>query len=128
MEKKYILIVEDEEAYGKILQNKLEAHNFDVVWVKNGNNAIETLSQRKPDLILLDLIMPVKSGFETLGEIKSTPANASIPVVVMSNLGQEEDISKAKKLGATDYLVKSDVSLQSVIDMAVHMLAAPQTA
>lgn len=113
---KFILIAEDDHFYGNIYKVKLTKEGYDVLVVGNGEWVIPAAEKRRPDLILLDLVMPSKDGFETLKEIKSHKALSNVTVVVFSNLGQEVDINKAKSLGATDYFVKTNVSLQEVID------------
>ena len=109
--KKYILVAEDDKFYANIYKTKLAKEGYEVVVVGDGAQAIKLARQKKPDLILLDLVMPVKDGFETLKELKADANLKSVKVVVLSNLGQEEDIKKAKELGAQDYLVKTNVSI-----------------
>ena len=113
--KKYILIAEDDRFYGNMFETKLQKEGFDVLVCDNGKNLLAAVSSRKPDLILLDLIMPVMDGFETLKELKANSGSRDIPVVVLSNLGQDEDIERAKKEGAVDYLVKSNLSIQEMV-------------
>ena len=81
----------------------------------NGEHAMAAIRKEKPTLLLLDLVMPVKDGFQVLKDLKANPALQSIKVVVLSNLGQEEDIKKAKELGASEYLVKSDLSINEMM-------------
>lgn len=113
--KKTILIVEDELLYSKVLKNKLENDGFNVVIAHNGEEALQTLQTTVPDLMLMDLIMPVKDGFHTLQEMKSNPKLKDIKVIISSNLGQEEDVKKVMALGAADYLVKADTQFTEVI-------------
>jgi len=114
-EKKYILVAEDDAFYSQIFKTKLEKEGFDVIVVGDGVQTLEAVRERKPDLILLDMIMPVKDGFETLEELKADEKLKDIKVVVLSNLGQEEDIQRAKKLGASSYFVKSNLSIQEMV-------------
>ena len=109
--KKYILVAEDDKFYANIYRTKLTKEGYEVVVVGDGAQAIKLARQKKPDLILLDLVMPVKDGFETLKELKADANLKSVKVIVLSNLGQEEDIKKAKELGAVDYIVKANVSI-----------------
>lgn len=109
--KKYILVAEDDKFYANIYKTKLAKEGYEVVVVGDGEQAIKLARQKKPDLILLDLVMPVKDGFETLKELKADANLKSVKVIVLSNLGQEEDIKKAKELGAVDYIVKANVSI-----------------
>ena len=82
----------------------------------DGNEAIAFAKEKVPDIILLDLIMPEKNGFETLEELKKMPETKDIPVIVLSNLGQDTDIKQSKDLGAVDYLIKSNYSMPEVIE------------
>ena len=113
MDQKYIIVVEDDSVYAKILQFKLVKEGYDVLVAGNGQEALEALKQRKPDLMVLDLIMPVKDGFETLKELRQT--DKDLKVVIASSLGQEEDLKKCQELGITAYFVKSDTSLYDLM-------------
>ena len=114
--KKFILVVEDDSFYGNVLKTKLTKEGYEVVLATDGEQAIKQVKGKKPDLMLLDLIMPVKDGFTTLSELKSDSDLKNIKVIVLSNLGQEEDITKAKTLGADDYLIKTNISIQEMMD------------
>lgn len=111
-----ILIAEDDTFLSNAYRIKLTKLNYDVTIAADGEQVMKYLADITPDLILLDLIMPVKDGFDTLKEIRMQPKFKKIPIVVASNLGQGEDIAKAMDLGATDYIVKSDLSLQELVD------------
>lgn len=113
--KKLILVAEDDLFYAKIYETKLTSEGFDVEVVPNGDEALKHIDERKPDLLLLDLIMPIKDGFQVLESIKNNDKYKDIKVIVLSNLGQEEDIKKAKSYGVNDYLVKADISIQDLI-------------
>lgn len=115
-EKKFILIAEDRKFYANTFKLKLTQEGHEVVIADNGDEALKMALERKPDLMLLDLMMPEKSGFETLEELKADPQLKDIPVIVMSNLAQEGDIDKVKTLGAIDYVVKANTSLQEAIE------------
>lgn len=112
---KKILVVEDETFLVKIYAVKLRAEGFEVDIATDGVEAVKMVEADKPDLILLDLVLPKMNGFEALEKIKSKPANKDIPVIVLSNLSQEEDIKRAQTLGATIYLVKADFSIQDIV-------------
>lgn len=122
MDKKYILVAEDDKFYAGVYRRKLTAEGYEVEVVENGQKAIESVKKRKPDLLLLDLIMPVMDGFSTLGELRKDDDSKDMQIVVMSNLGQDEDIKKAKDLGANDYFVKSNYSLQEIIEKIKNYL------
>ncbi|MCA9386792.1 response regulator [Candidatus Dojkabacteria bacterium] len=109
-----ILIAEDEKAIISVLSIKLESSGFDVDKAANGQEALELLQKNKYDLVLLDLIMPIVNGFEVLEFVKQNSIEAKI--IVTSNLGQDEDVKKAKALGAIDYFVKSDMTLSQIVE------------
>ncbi len=111
-----VLLAEDDKFLSVALGDKLEREGFQVVKAPNGLEAINLITQEHPDIILLDLIMPQRTGFQVLEALKLDADLAKIPVVVLSNLGQESDREKAKNLGAVDYLVKSDVQMGEVVD------------
>jgi len=115
-EQKTILLVEDNVFLSNLLKLKLEKEGFKVIQVFEGGKVTkEFLSTQKVDLILLDIILPDKNGFEILKEIKKDPALTKIPVIVLSNLGQEEDILKGKKLGVNDYFIKAKDPIETII-------------
>ncbi len=114
---KYVLIVEDDAFYLKIYKTKLEKENIAAELASNGDEAIKIIKEKgAPSLMLLDLIMPGKDGFQTLAELKASPEMKDIPVIVLSNLSQEEDIKKIMETGAIEYLVKSNTPIQEVIN------------
>jgi len=110
-----ILVAEDDRFIASAYKMKLVKEQFDVELAFDGEEAITKARSFSPDIILLDLIMPKKDGFETLKELKSDPKLKDIPVIVSSNLGQKEDKDKALALGALDYFVKSDISLADLL-------------
>jgi len=114
--KGYILVAEDDRFYANIYKTKLAKEGYEVVVTGDGVQALKVAREKKPALIILDLIMPVKDGFETLKELKADAVLKSVKVVVLSNLGQEEDIEKAKDLGAADYLVKTNLSITEMME------------
>lgn len=114
---KNILIVEDDSFLAHAYTAKLSKSGFNMKLAKDGVEAMEILDagEFKPELILLDLVMPRMDGFDVLNKLKENGKIDTIPVVVASNLGQEEDIKKAMDLGAKDFIVKSNFSLQELI-------------
>ncbi|MFA6295970.1 MAG: response regulator [Patescibacteria group bacterium] len=116
MEKSKILIVEDDQFLVKIYQTKLESEGFDIELALDGEEGIKKAAKFMPELILLDLILPKMNGFEVLKKLKSEEKTKNIPVIILSNLGQESDVKQGKELGAADYLVKSDHSINEIID------------
>ena len=111
---KKILVCEDEQPIAKALVLKLNHEGFEAEAAHDGEEAIKILGEKKFDLILLDLIMPRIDGFGVLAKIKEM--NISTPVIVTSNLGQEEDLKRAKEMGAINYFIKSNTSLQEIVD------------
>ena len=102
----------------------LERAGYDVTVANNGQDALGAITLVKPDIVLLDLIMPKMNGFEVLKAIKADPALASIPVIVLSNLSQVTDESEVRRLGATDFLIKADYSLKQIIEKVESVLSA----
>ena len=102
-----ILLVEDDLFFQNFYSKKLLEQGFRVEVAGDGNEAMYKMKQNRPDLVLLDLIMPQKDGFEVLAEVSKYENLKTIPIVVFSTLGQTEDIDKAKKLGAVDYVNKT---------------------
>ena len=119
-----ILLVEDDRFLIKAVYTKLTQKGFEVVLANDGDEAISKAKTEKPELILLDMVLPKKSGFEVLRTLKGDPETASIPVFILSNLAQDQDIQEGKALGAEDYIVKSNTSLSAIVDKAANFLAA----
>ncbi|RJR31592.1 response regulator [Candidatus Parcubacteria bacterium] len=111
-----ILIVEDDQFLAKMLSKTLESHGYDIVLANNGREGLLKVSTEKPKLVLLDIILPDIDGFDILETIRKDAQTKKIPVIIMSNLGQQEDIRQGKTLGAQDYLVKSEIKLDQVVD------------
>jgi DNA-binding response OmpR family regulator len=111
-----ILIAEDDKFLANAYRVKLKKAGFEVKIVTDGEEAMQALQVEIPDLLLLDLVMPKKDGFSVLEDMSKTEQYKKIPVIVASNLGQKEDIEKAKNLGAKDYIVKSDLGISEVVD------------
>ena len=113
---KKILLVEDDDALANVYLSRLEIEGFDVKRVANGEDALACAIEFKPDLVLLDVMMPKVSGFEVLDIMRNTPQTAELKVIVLTALSQESDRKRAESLGASDYLVKSQVVIADVID------------
>ncbi len=111
-----VLIIEDDRFLSKIYASKLSKEGIEADFALDGEEGIEKAKAEKPKLILLDLIMPKMDGFAVLEAMAADAKLKAIPVIVLSNLGQDEDVERAKKLGAKDFLVKSDSSIQSVVE------------
>ena len=115
MEPKKILIVEDDEFLRSLNAKRLETEGFKVVVAVDGQSALDLIPKELPDLIFLDLLLPGVDGFEVLKKIKADDKIKAIPVIVFSNLGQKEDIEKVHNLGAQDFLVKANFTLDDVV-------------
>ncbi|MCK5510121.1 response regulator [Candidatus Parcubacteria bacterium] len=111
-----ILLAEDDKFISKAYQDGLGRAGFEVIAAYDGNEALNKIKSKKPNIILLDLIMPEKNGFEVLEEIKTDNDLKNIPIIILSNLGQASDIQKGRDLGANDYLIKSNFSIKEVIE------------
>lgn len=103
-----VLVVEDTELLRRIYSDKLSQDGYQVLTASDGMEALAVLHANKVDLVLLDLIMPRMSGLEALEAIKADPRTREIPVIILSNLGQESDVERGLSLGAVDYLVKNE--------------------
>ena len=114
--KKKVMIVEDDEHISKVYEIKLAKEGFATSLAVDGEEAVRKISSEKPDLILLDLMIPKRDGFGVLEDIKKIPELAGIPVLVLSNLGQQTDQDRALELGANEYLVKVDYPIQEVVN------------
>jgi len=113
---KKILIIEDDKFLRELIAKKLTEEGFETTEAIDGEEGIKKIKEEKPDLVLLDLILPEIDGFEVLSRIKEDPAIASIPIIILSNLGQREDIEKGMKLGAVDYLIKAHFTPGEIIE------------
>lgn len=113
---KKVLIIEDDKFLAKMLARTLESHNYEIVLAINGKEGLVKVSGGDINLILLDIMLPDIDGFDLLETIKGNKKTKKIPVIIISNLGQPEDIQQGRSLGAKDYLVKSDLSLDEVVD------------
>lgn len=122
--KKKIMVVEDDEHISKVYEIKFAKEGINVVLARDGEEAVVKITAEKPDVILLDLMIPKKDGFGVLEEIKKNPELVNIPVIILSNLGQKSDQDRALALGANEYLVKVDYSIQDVISKAMGYLGA----
>lgn len=114
-EKSKILIVEDDNFLIKAYQIKFDREGLRVIIARNGAEGLETAKAELPQLILLDLMLPKMDGFEFLGLIKKDEKLKNIPVLVLSNLGQKSDVDKAMALGAVEYFIKTEYTLEDII-------------
>jgi len=118
-----VLLVEDDVALRDIYSARFMAENYEVVTASDGEMALTQAVKEKPDLIILDVMMPKISGFDVLDILRATPETKNTRVIMMTALSQSSDIEKGKSLGADEYLVKSEVTLTDVIEKAKEVLA-----
>jgi CheY-like chemotaxis protein len=118
-----ILLAEDDRFLRKAAETALKRSGFAVLPAVDGEEALRTARAEAPDLILLDLIMPKMQGFEVLRALKADPATAAIPVVILSNLGQDGDMKRAMEAGAVGYFVKANLSLQDLVKRVGELAA-----
>ena len=119
---KRILLIEDEEIMLNLLQRKLTQENYEVLIARDGQEGLEVMEKELPDLVLLDIIMPKKGGFEVMEEMGKIPKLKNIPVIIVSNSGQPVELDRARKLGAKDWLIKTEFDPQEVIDKVVKQI------
>ncbi len=119
---KKILLVEDDPFLVDIYVTKLKEHNFDLTIATDGKDAFAKIKEEKPDLVLLDIVLPKLDGMEILKKVKNDPSLGEVKIVVLSNLSQNYEISKALELGATSYLIKSHYSPSEVIREITNLL------
>ena len=113
---KLVLIVEDDDNLANVYETRLQAEGFSTKRVPNGEDALSAAIASKPDLILLDVMMPKVSGFDVLDILRNTPETADAKVIMLTALSQDSDKEKAKSLGVDDYLIKSQVVIADVVD------------
>lgn len=113
---KRILLVEDDEGLASVYQTRLEAEGFTVRRVPNGEDALASAIEFKPDLILLDAMMPKVSGFDVLDILRNTPETTNIHIIMLTALSQEADQQRAEELGVDEYLIKSQVVIADVVE------------
>lgn len=121
-DKKKILLVEDDTALATVYKSRLELEGFNVIHVSNGEEALSTAVAEKPDLVVLDAMMPKINGFDVLDILRNTPETTNVRVVMLTALSQIKDKERAKELGADDYLVKSQVVISDVVARIKHHL------
>lgn len=121
-DKTKILVVEDDSFLAGMYVTKLQLEHFNVALAGDGRLGLEKAKKMLPDLILLDILLPKMDGYEVLAELKKTPATAKIPVILLTNLGQKQDVLKGLSLGATDYLIKAHFMPSEVVDKIKQIL------
>lgn len=124
--KKKILLVEDDTTLAEVYRSRLELEGFETKNVNNGEDALSTIQEYKPDLVLLDAMMPKISGFDVLDIIRNTPSTANTRVIMLTALSQPKDKERAEGLGVDEYLVKSQVVIGDVVARVKHHLGVTE--
>lgn len=118
----HILIVEDDLFLAEIYQKKFEMEGFKVSMANDGEKAVTDIKKKMPDLVLLDILLPKLDGFSVLEAIKSDNASKDIPVILLTNLGQQDDVQRGLEKGAADYLIKTHFKPSEVVDKVRKLL------
>ena len=118
-----VALIEDEKMLAEMYSSKLSKEGMTVVTAADGAAGLDVVKKEHPDIVLLDVIIPKIDGFAVLRELKSSPDTRTIPVMLLTNLGQEEDVKKGRELGADDYFVKSDHTPAEVVEKVKTLLA-----
>jgi DNA-binding response OmpR family regulator len=121
-EQRTILLVEDDPFLSSLLRNRLQKENFIVLLAKDGDEAWKIMRTTMPDLILLDIILPKKPGFELMEELRNDPQYSNLPIIVISNLGQPEDVRKAQEMRVLEYFVKAKTSIDELVEKIKNFL------
>jgi len=121
---RHILVAEDDRFLRKAAEMALKRHGYTVLTAADGEEALQAARSELPDLILLDLIMPKLNGFDVLQALKKDAPTAHIPVIILSNLGQDRDVQQAMDAGAAAYFIKTDLSLHALVQRVEETLTA----
>lgn len=122
-ERTKILLVEDDSFLVEMYTTKFELEGFDIITAEDGARGLDLAQKEQPDIILLDILMPKMDGFEVLDELKKNPKTTKIPVVLLTNLGQKDDVKKGFEKGAVGYLIKAHFMPSEVVDKIKAILA-----
>jgi CheY-like chemotaxis protein len=120
---KRIVIVEDEEIMLDLLQRKLKTHGYEVSVARDGEEGLRVIKEERPDLIIMDLVMPKMDGFMVMEEIQKDEDLKKIPLIVVSNSGQPVELNRIKDLGAKDWLIKTEFNPQELVEKIKNQLA-----
>ncbi len=121
-EKKIVLMIEDDSFLRNLYRDKIEKEGFVFIEATSGTEGLNKIINEKPDLIILDILLPIKGGFDILEEMKKNGLISVIPVIILSNLKQEIDIEEARNLGAQDYFIKSETNLSELIERVKDLI------
>jgi len=117
-----VLVIEDDKFLRELINRKLQSENFETVLAIDGETGLDLIIKENPDIVLLDLILPGINGFEVLTKVKKNEKTKNIPVIILSNLGQKDDIEKGMGIGATDYLVKAHFTPSEIVEKINQIL------
>jgi len=115
MAKTKILIIEDDKSLVRIIEEAMDREKFEVILALEAEEGLKKAIAEKPEIIVLDVLLPGQSGFACLKKLKSRQETKGIPVIILSNLGQDEEVRNGLKLGAVDYLVKADLTIDETV-------------
>jgi len=121
---KKILLIEDDPLLIDIYTTKLQQSGFDVKAVEHGEKAVAAIQQERPDIVLLDIVLPHVDGWEILQQVQASEELKRIPIVILSNLGQKEEIEKGLRLGAVRYLIKAHYTPSQVVEEVVKLIGS----
>lgn len=121
---KRVLVAEDDLFLNKVYALALQKEGFNVEFVKDGNEAVEAIGREKPDLLLLDLVMPIMDGFAVLEKLRSNPATQDLRIMVLSNLGQDDDMKAIEQYHVLDYIIKSNTHINEILEKIKKALAS----
>jgi len=120
--KNKILIIEDDQTLVKLISSILDKSQYEVLMATESDEGLDKAKSEKPDLVVLDILLPGKSGFECLKKLKEMKETKAIPVIILSNLGQTEEIRRGLALGAVGYLVKADFQIDEILEEINNVL------
>ena len=122
-----ILIIEDDKFLRELIIQKLGKEGYEIVEAAEGEEGLRKMKEEKPDLVLLDLILPGIDGFEVLRRAKTDEETSAVPIIILSNLGQRDDVEKGIELGAIDYLIKAHFTPGEIVDKIKVILKTEKT-
>lgn len=118
-----IILIDDDQFLSKVIHDELRDAGFDINQAADGEEGLKLVQSRIPDLVLLDILMPKTDGFAVLEAMKKSPATSSIPVIILTSLGEDENIKKGLRLGANDYIVKGQHAVGEIIEKVKDFFA-----
>ena len=120
--KPIVALIEDDELIAEMYATKFTKEGYDLRHAADGFSGLELVKKDMPDIILLDIIMPKMDGFQLLQELRKQEQFKNLPIIMLTNLGQEEDVQKGRELGATDYFIKTNFTPQAIVDKVRTLL------